>query len=102
MLLYRSVRFSRSRSSPVIIPPSLVATIFLRNESTTPEAPRSRRVSASVAGGVCSLYTRSGEPLVVLCPVHHYPPRHAFQFVSASRTGGVQVPGGAVSLNRTS
>ena len=50
MLPYKSVRFSRSRSSPVIIPPSFVATIFLRNESTTPEAVRRRRVRPSFAG----------------------------------------------------
>ena len=52
MLLYKSVRFSRSRSSPVIIPPSFVATIFLRSASTAADAARSRFVTASEAGNL--------------------------------------------------
>ena len=47
---YKSVRFSRRRSSPVIIPPSFVATIFLRIVSAEDDASRSRCANASPAG----------------------------------------------------
>ena len=79
-------RYSRSRSSPVIIPPSFVATIFLRIVSTCADRGWSRAASVSTAASAGR--RAASEPRTSVHPVDHR--RHLFEH-AIERHGEVEL-----------